>query len=148
VELGGQNILFLRWRGERSIGHPRGRVEKGWNWVAGCGRPVLPSASSEALGQVPGGSGLGVNAEDHGVLANGMAIRYTLYCGFDIRIISLFDLRENHSPPLLCSMVSGIYGCDGASHPHNNLLPHNMIFSDIKSLFHIFSNYINPRLFR
>ena len=32
----------------------------------GCGRPVLPSASSEALGQVPGGSGLGVNAEDHG----------------------------------------------------------------------------------
>jgi hypothetical protein len=25
------------------------------------------------LGQVPGGSGLGVNAEDHGVLANGMA---------------------------------------------------------------------------
>jgi hypothetical protein len=24
----------------------------------GCGRPVLPSASSEALGQVPGGSGL------------------------------------------------------------------------------------------
>ena len=29
-------------------------------------RPVLPSASSEALGQVPGGSGLGVNAEDHG----------------------------------------------------------------------------------
>src|SRR6516164_6886371 len=26
----------------------------------GCGRPVLPSASSEALGQVPGGSGLGV----------------------------------------------------------------------------------------
>ena len=39
----------------------------------GCGRPVLPSATSEALGQVPGGSGLGVNAEDHGVLANGMA---------------------------------------------------------------------------
>src|SRR5215470_14362822 len=32
----------------------------------GCGRPVSPSASSEALGQVPGGSGLGVNAEDHG----------------------------------------------------------------------------------
>jgi hypothetical protein len=32
----------------------------------GCGRPVLPSASSEALGQVPGGSGLGINAEDHG----------------------------------------------------------------------------------
>ena len=32
----------------------------------GRGRPVLPSASSEALGQVPGGSGLGVNAEDHG----------------------------------------------------------------------------------
>src|SRR5215467_9122416 len=32
----------------------------------GCGRPVLPSASSEALGQVPGGSGLGVNAEDNG----------------------------------------------------------------------------------
>src|SRR6516162_8336775 len=26
-----------------------------------------------SLGQVPGGSGLGVNAEDHGVLANGMA---------------------------------------------------------------------------
>src|SRR6516164_8757610 len=25
----------------------------------GCGRPVLPSASPEALGQVPGGSGLG-----------------------------------------------------------------------------------------
>ena len=39
----------------------------------GCGRPVSPSASSEALGQVPGGRGLGVNAEDHGVLANGMA---------------------------------------------------------------------------
>ena len=35
-----------------------------------CGRPVSPS---EALGQVPGGSSLGVNAEDHGVLANGMA---------------------------------------------------------------------------
>ena len=34
---------------------------------------VLKYPSSEALGQVPGGSGLGVNAEDHGVLANGMA---------------------------------------------------------------------------
>src|SRR6516225_1774951 len=33
----------------------------------------LKYPSSEALGQVPGGSGLGVNAEDHGVLANGMA---------------------------------------------------------------------------
>ena len=33
----------------------------------------LKYPSSEALGQVPGGSGLGVNADDHGVLANGMA---------------------------------------------------------------------------
>jgi hypothetical protein len=33
----------------------------------------LKYPSSEALGQVLGGSGLGVNAEDHGVLANGMA---------------------------------------------------------------------------
>jgi hypothetical protein len=41
---------------------PGGRVRK----KPGCGRPVLPLASSEALGQVPGGSGLGVNAEDHG----------------------------------------------------------------------------------
>src|SRR6516164_5357687 len=44
----------------------------------GCGRPVLPSASSEALGQVPGGSGLGVNAEDHGLgQCDG---RFYIYC--------------------------------------------------------------------
>src|SRR6516164_3124047 len=44
----------------------------------GCGRPVLPSASSEALGQVPGGSGLGVNAEDHGSWPMGWSFLYRI----------------------------------------------------------------------